>query len=201
MEDCRNDHERTSKEKGHVMLAFIKEFYSRISYFSKADRIGPDIPTTHWRLHFKSTMRRLCQKKFGLFDSTAEFRPGAYAIYCSNIRIGRGVIVRPGSMLFADQATTITIEDDVMMGSETHIYVSNHRFDDVNFPIINQGFADVILRRGCWIGAKTIILPGVEIGENAVIGAGSVVTKSIPPRVVAVGNPARVIRTISNKGI
>ena len=176
------------------MLAFIKEFNSRISYFSKADRIGPDIPTTHWRLHFKSTMRRLCQKKFGLFDSTAEFRPGAYAIYCSNIRIGRGVIVRPGSMLFADQATTITIEDDVMMGSETHIYVSNLRFDDVNF-------ADVILRRGCWIGAKTIILPGVEIGENAVIGAGSVVTKSIPPRVVAVGNPARVIRTISNKGI
>ena len=50
------------------------------------------------------------------------------------------------------------------------------------------------MKRGCWVGANAIILPGVTIGENAVVGAGSVVTKSIPDKVVAVGNPARIIR-------
>jgi acetyltransferase-like isoleucine patch superfamily enzyme len=55
----------------------------------------------------------------------------------------------------------------------------------------------VTLRRGCWIGANVTILAGVDIGENAVIGAGSVVTKSIPAYVVAVGNPAQPLPTDS----
>lgn len=95
----------------------------------------------------------------------------------------------------------ITIEDGVMLGSGVHIYVSNHRFDDPTKPIIDQGHTEsrsVLLRKGCWIGANVSIMPGVEIGENAVIGAGSVVTKSIPPRVLAVGSPAKVIRSIDS---
>ncbi|RYY14386.1 MAG: acyltransferase, partial [Chitinophagaceae bacterium] len=54
----------------------------------------------------------------------------------------------------------------------------------------------VVLKKGCWIGANAIILPGVTIGENSVVGAGSIVTKSIPDRVVAVGSPARVVKKI-----
>jgi acetyltransferase-like isoleucine patch superfamily enzyme len=54
-----------------------------------------------------------------------------------------------------------------------------------------------LLREGCWIGANTVILPGVTIGKNAVVGASSVVTKSIPDYAIAVGNPARVIRSIA----
>jgi acetyltransferase-like isoleucine patch superfamily enzyme len=52
----------------------------------------------------------------------------------------------------------------------------------------------VVIEDNVWIGSKTIILPGVRIGNHAVIGAGSIVTKDIPPRCVAAGNPARVIR-------
>ncbi len=105
-------------------------------------------------------------------------------------------------MLFADPGGNgpgIVIEDNVMLGAGVHIYVTSHRFDDPQIPIIDQGFspsAPVVLRRGCWIGAHSIILPGVEIGENSVIGAGSVVTKSVPARVLAAGNPHKVIRTI-----
>jgi acetyltransferase-like isoleucine patch superfamily enzyme len=130
----------------------------------------------------------------------AEFRPGAYAEACSRISIGSRVIIRPGSMLFADPepgGEGITIEDDVLMGAGVHVYTGNHRFDSLKKPIIDQGFTpsrQVILRRGCWIGARTILLAGVEVGENAVVGAGSLVTKSIPPGVVAIGNPARVLR-------
>ena len=59
--------------------------------------------------------------------------------------------------------------------------------------------APVRIGRNCWIGAGTIILPGVSIGDNTVIGAGSVVTKDIPQNVVAVGNPCRVKREISER--
>lgn len=180
----------------------ISEIRDRIKYWGTVDRLGPDIPWTHWRLHFKSTMLALCRSRFKTFSAGAEFRPGAYAICCSNINIGKRVIIRPGTMLFADPRENgggITLEDDVMLGAGVHIYVANHRFDDPNRPIIEQGHHQsmpVILRQGCWIGAKSVILPGVTIGENAVVGAGSVVTKSIPDRVVAVGNPAKVIRKI-----
>ncbi|MDH3346908.1 MAG: hypothetical protein OEM02_02230 [Desulfobulbaceae bacterium] len=105
-------------------------------------------------------------------------------------------------MLLADprpQGHGITVADDVLIGAGVHIYTQNHCFDNPEIPIIAQGHHDsraVTLCRGCWVGAKAIILPGVVVGENAVVGAGSVVTKSVPPRVVAVGNPARVIRSI-----
>jgi acetyltransferase-like isoleucine patch superfamily enzyme len=181
------------------------ELLDRINYWRSVDRIGPDIPFTHWRLYFKSTMRALCEKKFKGFGSGAEFRPGAYAEACSKIVIGNNVVIRPGSFLFADPTPGgggIAIEDDVLMGCGIHFYTNNHEFSDVNRPIISQGYPEpkisdsITVKRGCWIGAKAIILPGVVIGENSVVGAGSVVTRSVPSRVVVAGNPARIIREI-----
>lgn len=101
-------------------------------------------------------------------------------------------------MIFGESSTlklSILIEDDVMMGSGVHIYITNHRFDKLDIPLIDQGYypdKPVVLKRGCWLGANTIVLPGVTIGANSVIGAGSVVTKSIPDGVAADGNPAKV---------
>ena len=146
-------------------------------------------------------MRALCTSKFKYFAEDAEFRPGAYAVNCSKISLGRRVVIRPGSQLMADSYEEITIEDDVQMGPGIHIYVNNHRFDDMNTPIIDQDYLPsepVRLKKGCWVGANAIILPGVTIGENSVIAAGSVVTKSIPDGVVAAGCPARVIREIGS---
>ena len=147
-------------------------------------------------------MRALCRKKFRRFADDAEVRPGAYVIGCANISIGRRVIVRPGSHLMAESPGEITIEDDVMMGAGVHIYVNNHCFEDPDVPVIDQGYhacAPVVLKRGCWVGANVVILPGVTIGANAVVGAGSVVTRSIPDRVLAAGSPARIIRAIGTK--
>jgi len=167
-----------------VLLGELRE---RIRFWRAADRLGPDIPWTHWRLHFKSTMLTLCQRKFRRFPATAEFRPGAYAVACSKIAIGERVVIRPGTILMADprpEGAGIVIEDGVLIGSGVHIYAANHRFDDPTRPIIDQGHTPsqpVILRQGCWIGANAVLLAGVEIGENSVIGAGSIVTKSTPP--------------------
>lgn len=185
-----------------IIDLFILEIFSRIRYWKNADRIGPDIPGTHWMLHFKSAMRKLCKRKFNYFSDTAEFRPGAYAICCSKISLGRRVVIRPGSMLFADpreNGAGITIEDDVILGSGIHFYCHDHKFDNPDIQIIDQGYLEskpIVLKKGCWIGANCIILSGVTVGENSVVGAGSVITKSLPDKVLAVGNPAKVIRKI-----
>jgi acetyltransferase-like isoleucine patch superfamily enzyme len=182
----------------------LSEFRSRLAFWRSADRIGPDVPTSHWRLYFKSTMIKLCCEKFARFGSNAEFRPGAYAVACSKISLGNRVVIRPGCMLFADPGADgagIIIEDDVMLGSGVHIYVSNHRFDDVSRPIIDQGHYEskaVVIRAGAWIGANSVLLPGVTIGENAVVGACSVVTRDITPRTLAAGNPAKPIRSLES---
>lgn len=178
------------------------EIWDRVKFWRAADRLGPDIPYTHWRLHFKSTMLTLCRNKFRHFGEGAEFRPGAYAICCSKITLGQRVIIRPGCMLFADPRSGgagITIEDNVMVGSGVHIYVHNHKFDDPSKPIIDQGHYEsepVLIESGSWIGAGTIILPGVTIGRNAVVGAGSVVTRDVPAFTMSVGNPARGLQQI-----
>ncbi|WP_374615144.1 DapH/DapD/GlmU-related protein [Sphingorhabdus sp.] len=174
----------------------FSELFGLRRFWRDADRLGPDIPWTHWRLHVKSLMRGLCRSKFKHFGEGAEFRPGAYAICCSKISLGKRVVVRPGSMLFADprpDGAGIVIEDEVMMGSGVHIYVANHRFDDPMVPIIDQGHypsRPVRLERGCWLGALTIVLPGVTVGRNAVVGAGSVVTRDVPAGAVFAGAPA-----------
>ncbi|PSL48941.1 acetyltransferase-like isoleucine patch superfamily enzyme [Chitinophaga niastensis] len=183
---------------------FVKELRNRLKFWRDADRIGPDIPGTHWKLHFQSTMLKLCKRKFLYFADTALFRPGAYAVGCSKISIGKRVVIRPCSHLHGASANldvSITIEDDVLIGSGVHIYVTNHNFDNPDIPIYDQGHhlsRPVTLKKGCWIGANAIILPGVTIGENSVVGAGSVVTKSIPDRVVAAGSPAKVIKWLGS---
>lgn len=180
----------------------FSDIIGRYRFWKNADRIGPDIPLTHWKLLFSSTMRDLCVAKFKNFGAGAEFRSGAYAIVCSRISIGNNVVIRPGTMLFADpeeKGAEIIIENNVLVGSGVHIYTQNHHFNDPTVPIIKQGHSlskTVRLKEGCWIGANAIILPGVEVGVNAVIGAGSIVTRSVPAKVVVAGNPARIIRTI-----
>ncbi|MBN1124189.1 MAG: acyltransferase [Sedimentisphaerales bacterium] len=176
--------------------------FRRLKFWYTADRIGPDIPLTHWMLHFKAMMRFLCTHRFDNFGEQSEFRPYAFAVACSNIRIGSRVVIRPGSFLITepkDCGTGITIEDDVLMGNNVHIYTANHNFDRIDIPIIDQGHYQsrgVVLKKGCWIGANSVILPGVTIGQNCVVGAGSVVTKSFSNNCVVAGNPARMIRSI-----
>ncbi|MFA0087067.1 DapH/DapD/GlmU-related protein [Vibrio sp. 10N.261.51.F12] len=181
------------------MLKLCKELYSKWQFHKKADRIGPDMPFSHWRLHLPSTMKTLCREKFLFFSQTSDFRPGAYAVTCSKISLGANVVIRPSTMLFADNFAGIDIEDDVMIGSGVHFYVNNHKFDRRDICILEQGYypsEPIVVKTGAWIGANSIILPGVTIGQNSVVGAGAIVTKSIPDYCVAIGSPARVVKKI-----
>jgi len=92
----------------------------------------------------------------------------------------------------------VHIGDCTFMGPGVGIWTSNHRFDRHDIPIMDQGSYEeqpVYIGSDVWVGARVIILPGVHIGDHSIIGAASVVTKDIPPWSIAVGNPARVIRS------
>jgi len=85
-----------------------------------------------------------------------------------------------------------------MLGPEIVFYTSNHRFDRIDIPMCKQGFGElkpITIEDDCWIGRRVIILPGVTIGHGSIIGAGAVVSKDIPPYSIAVGNPAKVVKT------
>lgn len=95
--------------------------------------------------------------------------------------------------------TDIYIGDSVMIGPNVTIATAGHPIDPELRRRVAQFNVPVHIGANVWIGAGAVILPGVTIGENTVIGAGSIVTKDIPPNVVAVGNPCRVLREINER--
>lgn len=109
-----------------------------------------------------------------------------------NIKIGKDVFINK-SCMFVDLGG-ITLEDNVLVGPEVKILSVNHPVD----PIKRRGviIKSVKIKHNAWIGGGAIICPGVTIGENSVIGAGSVVTKDVPDNCVYVGVPAKFIKNI-----
>ena len=116
-----------------------------------------------------------------------------------------GRFVHFGSFIYAN--FNLTLVDD------THIYVGDHTMIGPNVVIATGGHPllpalrergmqynmPVRIGRNCWLGAGVIVLPGVSIGDNTVIGAGSVVTRDMPANVLAVGNPCRVLRELGSR--
>ncbi len=161
-----------------------------------------------------------CLEKLYDFNRT---RPSEYAKRMELLRemfaeIGEGCYIEPplhanwaghhvhfGKGVYAN--FNLTLVDD------THIYVGDYTMFGPNVTIATGGHpilpelrekgyqynASVKIGRNCWIGAGVIIVPGVTIGDNVVVGAGSVVTKDLPDNVVAVGNPCRVMREVGER--
>lgn len=91
----------------------------------------------------------------------------------------------------------LKIGRDVMMGPEVMMMANNHQFSDLSRPMRLQGmnkYRAIVIEDDVWIGTRVIILPGVRIGRGAIVGAGAVVTKDVPPFAIVGGNPARIIR-------
>lgn len=91
----------------------------------------------------------------------------------------------------------IEIGNNVMMSPRVSIYSENHIFENPNLPMIDQGVKRSFVKIGddCWIASNVVILAGVTIGEGAVVAAGSIVTKDVPPYSIVGGNPAKLIKT------
>jgi maltose O-acetyltransferase len=114
-----------------------------------------------------------------------------YCDYGAQIHLGARVYVNM-SCVFLD-AATITLEDDVQLGPCVQLLTSDHPRDAAQRAGGLESARPVSIGARAWLGGGVIVLPGVEIGRDTIVGAGSVVTRSLGPGVVAAGNPCRVI--------
>ena len=139
-----------------------------------------------------------------LREMFAEIGPGCYiepplhANWAGKfVHLGRSVYVNFNLTLVDD--TAIYIGDYTMIGPNVTIATGTHPI----LPALRENFYQfnmpVRIGRNCWLGAGAIILPGVTIGDNVVVGAGSIVTHDLPDNVVAVGNPCRVLRPVGER--
>jgi maltose O-acetyltransferase len=136
----------------------------------------------------------LYQQLFGQV-ARAYIEPNFFCDYGSNIFLGDGFYANHNCVIL--DVAAVRIGSNVMFGPNVQIYATTHPLDPVERATGKELCAEVTIGDDCWIGGGAIILAGVTIGQGAVIGAGSLVNKDIPARVVAAGNPCRVIKMIA----
>lgn len=151
---------------------------------------------------------KLCFKLSQTMPYTEEYESLVKELFCGNIgegsrvmpsikvvrgnsvKIGKNVVIMYNCLMMA--AGTITIEDDAQVAANVQLISNNHDIHDRKILVCKP----VVLKKNCWIGAGASILPGVTVGENAIVGAGSVVTKDVEANTIVAGNPAKVIKHI-----
>lgn len=161
----------------------------QLVYFDKV-KVYNDLP--HIPMEPREAMLR---------EMFAEVGEGTYveSPFCANwgghhVHLGRNIYINYGARFVDD--THIYIGDYTMLGPNVVIATAGHPIDPELRKMGLQYNMPVRIGCNCWLGAGVIVMPGVTIGDNTVIGAGSVVTKDIPSGVVAVGNPCKVLREV-----
>ena len=172
----------------------IKKTIGKILYCG----IGMHMPMSFARFNLGSRKFRQFCAKLILGD-----RCGAWVNIEPGVSFGDGITIGFGSGIGANSVipSDVVIGRYDMIGQETMIFTSNHRMDRLDIPMGQQGMTQtrpVIIGDDVWIGARCTILPGVHIGKGAVIGAGAVLTKDVPPYEVWGGNPARKLKSRKN---
>lgn len=161
--------------------------------FQEAIRLGMELNNQyHTPEEIREIMGRLTGKKI---DDTFRMFPPFYTDFGKNITIGKDVFINSGCH-FQDQGG-IEIGDGSLIGHNVVLATINH---DLR-PEKNRKnhYAPIKIGRHVWIGSNATILPGVSIGDRAVVAAGAVVTKDVPTMTVVGGVPARVLKTISDE--
>jgi maltose O-acetyltransferase len=129
----------------------------------------------------------------GVGDGTT-IMPSFMCDYGYNIRLGRNVFINY-QCIFLDCAL-IEIGNDVQIGPAVQLYTAQHPLDPVVRRSGLESASPIRIGNDVWIGGGAVVLPGVTIGDRSVIGAGAVVARDVPPEILVVGNPARVIRAL-----
>ena len=125
-------------------------------------------------------------------DGSTTIFPPFYTNFGQFIRLGKNVFINHNCS-FLDIGG-VTIEDDVQIGPSVKLTSENHPLDPADRKTVL--LQPILIKRNAWIGAGATILPGVTVGENAVVAAGAVVSRDVPPNTVVAGIPAKVMKTI-----
>lgn len=137
-------------------------------------------------------VKELLGKSEGAF-----INPPFYCDYGFNIEVGKNFYANYNCTIL--DVGKVTIGDNCMFAPNVAIYTAGHPIHPDSRNSMYEYGIPVSIGDNCWLGGNTIVCPGVKIGNNVVIGAGSVVTKDIPDWSIAAGNPCRVIRTITEE--
>lgn len=140
------------------------------------------------------TRRELLVKLLGEVGEGVEVRPPLRVEYGYQTTIGPGTFINFGACLL--DVARITIGADVQIGPNVQLLTPTHPIDPELRRAKWEAAEPITIGDNVWLGGGAIVCPGVSIGANSVVGAGAVVSRDLPPNVVAVGNPARAIRTI-----
>lgn len=149
--------------------------------------------------------REVLQELFAVIGSNVAIDTPFYCDYGCHISVGSNVIINI-NCTFVD-CNTITIGNNVLIASNVQMYTATHSTQEaerlvhnwdesMGVPYFRTYALPIVVEDNVWIGGGAIVLPGVTIGKNSVIGAGSVVNKSIPANCIAVGNPCKVIKRL-----
>lgn len=175
---------RTGAEESNERSAYANVL------FQEAIQIGMELNNQyHTPQELREIMGRLTGKKI---DDTFRLFPPFYTDFGKNITIGRNVFINSGCH-FQDQGG-IVIGDGSLIGHNVVLATINHDLDPKNNR--KNHYGPITIGSHVWIGANVTVLAGVTIGDWAVVGAGAVVTKDVPPLTVVGGIPARVIKTM-----
>jgi maltose O-acetyltransferase len=140
----------------------------------------------------------LLREMFGAVGESVYVEPPFLCDYGANIFAGDRLYINFGCVIL--DCAAIHFGNDVKLGPSVQIYAAYHPLDAAFRTSGPELAAPIHIGNRVWIGGGAILCPGVTIGDDSVIGAGSVVTRDIPPGVVAVGNPCRVLREITMDG-
>lgn len=143
----------------------------------------------------KPLRRALLEQLLGSVGEGTEIRPPLYVDYGTHVTIGTRCFANYG--LMALDVAKISIGDDVQIGPNVQLLTPTHPVEPGPRRDKWESARPITIGDNVWLGGGTVVCPGVTIGDNTVVGAGSVVVKDLPADVVAVGNPARVIKHLA----
>ena len=171
----------------------FKRRLGAVLYYS----IAKHLPVSYSSIRIGQTaLRRFCGRLM-LESCGKKVNIEKNAVFSAKVSLGS----RSGIGINARINGRCVIGNDVMMGTDCVIITRSHRHDRTDIPMMDQGFEEerpVFIGNDVWLGDRVIILPGVHIGDGCIIGAGSVVTRDIPPYSVAAGIPAKDIKDRKN---
>ena len=139
----------------------------------------------------------ILKKLLGKVGKKCYVTPSLFCDYGCNTELGDGVYFNANCVIL--DCAKVTIGSNTFVGPNVQFYTPIHPLDYKTRNTFVESAKPINVGKNCWLGGSVIILPGVNIGDGCVIGAGAVVTKDIPENSLAVGNPAKVIKKIEQK--